>query len=140
MQNKTLQTGIIAITLSITATTLSAGDWTQYRGPNFDGSASEKLNIADWPSDGIKAVWKAPTRLGFASFAVAKGRAFTIVMEEVDGVDREVCLALDADTGKKQWSQVLNIAKYDGGGNSGVHPVRAFVQQCARDPFRRLVG
>ena len=40
-------------------------------------------------------------------------------MEEVDGVDREVCLALDGDTGKKLWSQVLTIAKYDGGGNSG---------------------
>ena len=50
---------------------------------------------------------------------MAKGRALTIVMEEVDGVDHEVCLALDGDTGKKLWSQVLNIAKYDGGGNSG---------------------
>ncbi|HBV32171.1 MAG TPA: alcohol dehydrogenase, partial [Verrucomicrobiales bacterium] len=119
MQKKTLQNGFIAFALTIGATTTQGGDWTQYRGPNFDGSSSEKLNIPAWPSGGVKAVWKEPTRLGFASFAVAKGRAFTIVMEEVDGVDREVCLALDGDTGKKLWSQVLNIAKYDGGGNSG---------------------
>ena len=119
MQKKTLQNGFIAFALTIGATITQGGDWTQYRGPNFDGSSSEKLNIPAWPSVGVKAVWKEPTRLGFASFAVAKGRAFTIVMEEVDGVDREFCLALDGDTGKKLWSQVLNIAKYDGGGNSG---------------------
>jgi outer membrane protein assembly factor BamB len=108
-----------AAALIVSAVSVPAGDWTQYRGPNFDGSSSEKLEISAWPSGGIKAVWRTPTRLGFASFAVAKGRAFTIVMEEVDGVNREVCLSLDGDTGKKLWSQVLNIAKYDGGGNSG---------------------
>ena len=100
MQKKTLQNGFIAFALTIGATTTQGEDWTQYRGPNFDGSSSEQLNIPAWPSGGVKAVWKEPTRLGFASFAVAKRRAFTIVMEEVDGVDREVCLALDGDTGK----------------------------------------
>ena len=119
MQKNSLKIGFIAATFAASVADFKASDWTQYRGPNFDGSSSEKLNIAAWPSGGVKAVWKAPTRLGFASLAVAKGRVFTIVMEEVDGVDREVCLALDNKTGKKLWSQVLNIAKYDGGGNSG---------------------
>ncbi len=119
MQKNSLKIGFFVATFAASAAGLKASDWTQYRGPNFDGSSSEKLNIAAWPSGGVKAVWKAPTRLGFASLAVAKGRVFTIVMEEVDGVNREVCLALDNKTGKKFWSQVLNIAKYDGGGNSG---------------------
>jgi len=119
MQNKILQSGFIAVTLTIGTTDLQADDWTQYRGPNFDGSSSEKLNISTWPSGGIKTVWKVPTRFGFASFAVANGRAFTIVMQEVDGINREVCLALDGNTGKKLWNHVLSIAKYDGGGNSG---------------------
>ena len=119
MQKDPLKIGFVVATFAASAAGMKASDWTQYRGPNFDGSSSEKLNIAAWPSGGVKAVWKAPTRLGFASLAVAKGRVFTIVMEEVDGVNREVCLALDNKTGKKFWSQVLNIAKYDGGGNSG---------------------
>ena len=114
-----LKIGIVVAAFAASVVGLKASDWTQYRGPNFDGSSSEKLNIAAWPSEGVKAIWKAPTRLGFSSLSVAKGRVFTIVMEEVDGVDREVCLALDNKTGKKLWSQVLNIAKYDGGGNSG---------------------
>ena len=110
---------LIAAALIINAVSVQAADWAQYRGPNFDGSSSEKLKIPAWPSGAIKVVWKIPTQLGFASFAVAKGRAFTIVMEEIDDVNREVCLALDINTGIKLWSQVLNIAKYDGGGNSG---------------------
>ena len=119
VQTNKLKSVLYAAALIVSAVSVQAGDWTQYRGPNFDGSSSEKLEIHAWPSGGIKAVWRTPTRLGFASFAVAKGRAFTIVMEEVDGVNREVCLSLDGNTGKKLWSQVLNIAKYDGGGNSG---------------------
>ena len=94
-------------------------DWTQYRGPTHDGSSPEKLTVSAWPSRGVKQVWKSPTPHGFSSFAVAGGRAFTIVMEEVDGVNREACLALNAETGIKTWSQILNVAKYDGGGNSG---------------------
>ena len=110
---------LFGVALIINAVSVQAADWTQYRGPNFDGSSSEKLKIPSWPSGGIKVVWKIPTQFGFASFAVAKGRAFTIVMEEIDDVNREVCLALDINTGKKLWSRALNIAKYDGGGNSG---------------------
>ncbi len=94
-------------------------DWTQYRGPNHNGTSTEKLTITAWPKEGIRQVWKTETPHGFASFSVTDGRAFTIVMEEVDGINREVCLALDAQTGGKLWSRILNIAKYDGGGNSG---------------------
>jgi len=110
---------LYATALFINAVSLQAADWTQYRGPNFNGSSSEKLHISAWPSARIKVVWKIPTRLGFSSFAVAKERAFTIVMQEIEDVNREVCLALDINTGKELWSQALNIAKYDGGGNSG---------------------
>ena len=119
VQTNKLKSVLYAAALIVIAVSVQAGDWTQYRGPNFDGSSSEKLEISSWPSDGIRVVWRTPTRLGFASFAVAKDRVFTIVMEEVDGVNREVCLSLDGNTGEKLWSQVLNIAKYDGGGNSG---------------------
>jgi len=108
-----------AVTFMASILSAKAADWTQYRGPNFDGSSSEKLKISAWPNGEINAVWKVPTRLGFSSFAIANGRSFTIVMEKIDDVNREVCLALDVNTGKKLWSKVLNIAKYDGGGNSG---------------------
>jgi outer membrane protein assembly factor BamB len=59
------------------------------------------------------------TPTGFSSFAVAEGRAFTIVGKKVDGVPREVCLALDTQTGKELWSTAFGVARYDGGGDSG---------------------
>ena len=119
MHNSHSKTGFFIAAFIITSAQVHSIDWTQYRGPNCDGSSSEKLVVSAWPSEGIRQVWKTPTKHGFASFAVAKGRAFTVVMEEVDDVNREVCLALNTETGLKIWSQILNIAKYDGGGNSG---------------------
>ena len=97
---------------------LSAADWPQYRGPTHDGKTSERL-LKTWPTGGLKQVWKIPTTDGFSVFSVGHGRAFTLVARELDGVRREVCLALDADTGKELWAAPLGAAKYDGGGDSG---------------------
>jgi outer membrane protein assembly factor BamB len=64
-------------------------------------------------------VWKTSTPLGFSSFSVSQGRAFTLVQREQDGAKREVCLALDAQSGTPLWEQPIGVAKYDGGGDSG---------------------
>ncbi len=96
----------------------SASDWPQYRGPNHDGSSPEKI-LHTWPAGGLAEVWKTPLADGFSSFAVADGKAFTLVTREVEGAKQEVCLALDAKTGKEIWAMPLGIAKYDGGGDSG---------------------
>jgi outer membrane protein assembly factor BamB len=91
-------------------------DWTQYRGPNHDGASPEKLK---WPAAGPKEVWKTPLQTGFSSFAIGGGKAFTLVQREVDGANQEVCVALDANSGKQAWQQALGVAKYDRGGDSG---------------------
>jgi outer membrane protein assembly factor BamB len=94
-----------------------ASDWSQYRGPNHDGKSGEDLS--KWPEGGPRALWKVPTPNGFSSFVVGGGRAFTLVGRNVDGANREVCLALDADSGKELWAVPIAMAKYDGGGDSG---------------------
>lgn len=110
--NKTL---LIALTTSLS---LFADDWPQYRGPSHDGKSPEKL--AAWPANGPKALWKTPTPNGFSSFAVKDGRAFTLVVREVDGAPREVLLALDAETGKELWSSAFGGTQYGhDGGNAG---------------------
>jgi outer membrane protein assembly factor BamB len=50
---------------------------------------------------------------------VSGGRAYTLVKRELDGAQREVCVALDAASGKEVWAAPLAVAKYDGGGDSG---------------------
>ena len=101
------------------ATATAAPSWPAYRGPQGDGTTTEKVGKTLWPSAGPKKLWTAETPTGFSSFAVDAGRAFTLVQKEIDGVPTEVCLALDAATGKEAWATPLKLAKYDGGGNDG---------------------
>lgn len=98
--------------LLVGATFASAGDWPQYRGANHDGICTEKI-LATWTTP--RVVWKAPTPGGFSCFAVGGGKACTLVL----GGGEEVCVALDAATGKQLWAQPLGSAKYDGGGDNG---------------------
>ena len=95
-----------------------ATDWPQYRGPDQTGTSTEKVSLR-WPAEGPKIVWKTETNLGFSSFAVSGGQAFTQVVRELDGAPREVCLALDAATGKELWFTDVGIGKYDQGGDTG---------------------
>jgi outer membrane protein assembly factor BamB len=101
---------------------LGAADWPQYRGLHHDGKSAEQ--ILPWTGSEPDVLWKTQTPNGFSSFTVSQGRAFTLVGRTLEGVDREVCLALDADTGEELWSQPIGIARYDGGGDSGARDNR----------------
>jgi len=114
-------------TLTFTFTTMLAGaltcsvgaeDWSQFRGPDHDGSSPEKI-LTTWPATGLKEVWKEPMTDGFSAITLGGGRAYTLETREVDSAQQEVCVALDANTGKELWAMPLGIAKFDGGGDSG---------------------
>jgi len=95
-----------------------SADWPQYRGPNADGVTSEKI-LKTWPAAGPQVVWRTPLNNGFSAFAVASGKAFTLVERNIENVPNEVCVALDADMGKELWATPLGFAKYDDGGDTG---------------------
>jgi outer membrane protein assembly factor BamB len=115
---KSMAVGLGTLCLGIGSLTLQAEDWAQYRGPSHDGVSTEKI-LTRWPSNGLKAVWKVPTPDGFSTFVISQNKALTLVKRAVNGADREVCVALDADKGTELWATPLTIAKYDGGGDSG---------------------
>jgi outer membrane protein assembly factor BamB len=96
----------------------NAGDWPAYRGPNGDGIALEKPSII-WPANGPKVVWKVPIKNGFSSFTIADGKAYTLMNRDIEGAYREVCVALEAATGKELWAAPVGVGVYDGGGDSG---------------------
>ena len=95
-----------------------ATDWSQFRGPNHDGTSSERI-LTVWPASGLHEVWKQPMKDGFSGVTLGDGKAFTLVTREVDGADQEVCVGLDANSGKELWSAALTVTGYDGGGDSG---------------------
>jgi len=94
-----------------------SAEWPQYRGPDLDGATLE--TVEPWGHEGPRVVWKIPTPSGFSSFSVHQGRAFTLVQGEADGASQEICVALDADSGRRLWEKPIGVAKYDGGGDSG---------------------
>lgn len=95
-----------------------AADWPQYRGAASNGTTTERI-AKPWTSGAPKQLWKVASEGGFASFAVAGDKAFTLSLKEADGAQQESIVALDANTGKELWFAPLNFAKYDGGGNDG---------------------
>lgn len=94
---------------------LRAGDWPFWRGPERNGISPETNLQWSWQSNGPAAIWKTAVGIGFSSFAVADGRAFT--MGNSNDVDTVFCL--DAETGKTIWRHDYPSLKdpkaYEGG-------------------------
>src|SRR5688572_25491700 len=94
---------------------VSAADWPNFRGPDHNGISKETGWSTTWPAGGPKQLWKAKVGTGFASFAVAGGRAYT--MGNTDDTDNVFCF--DAVTGKEIWKHSyaapLDPKYYEGG-------------------------
>ena len=73
--------------------------WTDFRGPGRDGVYQETGININW-GKGLTPVWKQPIGLGFASFVVGEGRAYTIEQRR----DQEVATAYDLATGLELWA------------------------------------
>jgi outer membrane protein assembly factor BamB len=104
---RTHLTTVLGLALATAAS--AATDWATFRGPAGNGIVPA-LPDAKWS---LKEVWKSPTNLGFSSFAVAGGKAYTLVTGETEGNTGEMLVCLDEATGKQLWSKPLTvIAKY----------------------------
>ena len=75
--------------------------WPDFRGPARDGRSAEVIRT-DWPAGGLPQLWKQPIGLGYSSFVVAGGRAFTIEQRRRE----EVVAAYDIETGRELWTNV----------------------------------
>jgi outer membrane protein assembly factor BamB len=80
--------------------TRSSSYWTGFMGPSRDGRYGEMPIRTNWPSTGLPLLWKQPIGGGYASFAVADGKAFTIEQRR----DQEVVAAYDVATGRELWT------------------------------------
>ena len=94
---------------------LAAGDWPQYRGPNHNGVSSETIRL-NWSQERPRQLWKVALDPALSSFSVSGGKAFTQVRRRMGSEDQEVCVALDAETGRELWATPLGLASYPDGG------------------------
>jgi outer membrane protein assembly factor BamB len=108
---------VFALTLALSIHA-AAKDWPQYHGTDSTKTSTESIAKQDLSK--AKQLWKIDTPTGFSSFVVADGRAYTIVRRSLEGIDREVCIAVDAASGKEVWAATLGLTRYGhDGGNSG---------------------
>lgn len=105
------------LALTLLPLAVHAADWPQYRGPEGTGITAEKVT-KPW-SAASKPVWKTKMVGGFASFAVAGDKAYTLALREIDGANQESVVALNATTGKELWVTPLSFVKYGSPGKDG---------------------
>lgn len=79
----------------------SRNGWTNFRGARRDGKYDEGNVSTNWPSNGLRQLWKQPVGVGHASFVVADGKAYTIEQRRGE----EVVAAYDINNGRELWSQ-----------------------------------
>lgn len=82
--------------------------WTGFRGPNRDGVYAQMPIATNWPKEGLRKIWWQPVGGGYASFAIAENRAYTIEQRR----DDEVVTAYDVQTGGELWAHKWQ-AKFD---------------------------
>lgn len=80
--------------------TAGSAYWTGFRGPARDGHYREQPISTNWPASGPPLLWKQPVGGGYASFAIAEGRAFTIEQRR----EQEVVAVYDAASGRELWT------------------------------------
>ena len=91
----------LTIILAGIISSLNAADWPNWQGPNYNGISSE----TEWDPDKIgNMIWKAQVGVGFAGVSVSEGRLYTLGHDGKRRDGSETVHCLDAQTGKKIWS------------------------------------
>jgi outer membrane protein assembly factor BamB len=87
--------------------------WTNFRGPRRDGKYEETNISTAWPAAGLREMWRQPVGVGYASFVIADGKAYTIEQRR----SQEVVAAYDVNSGRELWTQKWNAEFTDSTGD-----------------------
>ena len=85
--------------LILSASTGTAQEWPQFRGPNVDGIADAPAVFSGALEVSLEVGWKTPIGSGYAGIAIASGLVAT--MFEAGEVN--VLAAFDPATGAERW-------------------------------------
>jgi outer membrane protein assembly factor BamB len=107
----------LALVQLLTSSVLaSSADWSQWRGPNRDGTSTETGLLKQWPAGGPTLLWKSvDLGGGYSGISASGNKLFT--MGEKDGISYVIALGTD---GKLLWQTKVGKAGAPGwGGFSG---------------------
>ena len=104
----------IVVLSCIFATSASALDWPQWRGPERTDLSKESGLLKEWPAEGPKQVWIFKSAgMGYSGPSIVGGKFFTLGTR--DG--KEILLALDAAKGTELWVHPLSDILGNGWGD-----------------------
>jgi outer membrane protein assembly factor BamB len=90
----------LPVLLLVLGATIPAQEWTQWRGPNRDGSIAAGALPKAWPK-GVTRAWRVDVGEGYSSPVVGGGRVFVHSRRDPE----ELVTAVDLQTGKVLWQQ-----------------------------------
>lgn len=91
---------LLALTFCVVGTTVTAQDWSQWRGPARDGKVPAAVVPKQWPAS-VTRGWAVEIGEGYSSPVVAGGRAFIHSRRDPD----EIVTAVELASGKVIWQQ-----------------------------------
>jgi outer membrane protein assembly factor BamB len=97
-------------------------EWPGFRGPQRDGHYDGTAIATNWPPGGVRPLWKQPIGGGYASFAIASGRAFTIEQRR----DLEAVTAYDVESGRELWASAYPAHFNEAMGGEGPRATPAY--------------
>lgn len=104
---------------AVSATEMAALDalpkWPGYRGARRDGKSDETGLLQSWPEGGPPVIWRKPVGLGWGSFAIGLGRAYTIEQRR----ENEVLACYDFETGAELWNHAWKASFVEQAGGEG---------------------
>jgi outer membrane protein assembly factor BamB len=93
----------------LVATSVSAADWPQFRGPNRDNMSAEKGILRNWPAKGPRVLWTTPVCEGYAGVAIRDGKAY---LNDYDAAKKEHlvrCISMADGKDVWRWSYGVDI-------------------------------
>ena len=95
---------VALLAVFLTAGTLFADDWPEWRGKGRRGVWTEAGILDKFPEAGLTASWRTPVGAGYSGAAVAGGRVFiTDIVDRQGRRGTEHALGLDEVSGKVLW-------------------------------------
>jgi outer membrane protein assembly factor BamB len=99
----------LAALIAVSAITVSASDWPEWRGPSRDGRSTETNLPSAWSPKGDNLAWRIP--IGSRSAPVAFGNRIYINSPTPGdpAATQERLIAIDADSGKIVWERRFSL-------------------------------
>lgn len=100
--------------LALSAHSLSAEDWPQWRGPNRDDVSQEKGLLQEWSAEGPERLWLfSDAGIGYSGFSIVGDTLYTMGARG----EQEFLIAVNVGDGREKWSSEIGPILRNGYGD-----------------------